>query len=125
MEVAQHHILFPQKLWDAQKPTRQLRRTHELIPLIHREPHEALHRNLGIVAVPSFAMAEQIASKFHEVKDDPLRSTDNLMFAIEDVRNSHRTSSIERQLANLMLLGIDQQRMYIIEGLVVPDGIRA
>lgn len=120
--IEEHHLNFPRLLHRAQEPMRQLRHNTWLKPPIHMDPHDALHRHIGMVAVPNYLMAQQIKKRFEPVEGDYLGSVDHYLFAILATKNHYKTNSIERMVLDSMIFSIDSQREYIKDGLWVPDG---
>ena len=116
-----HHVLWPSRLHRAQKPSKILRENQWLKPPMHEDIHESLHRHIAMVAVPSYFMAMKINQNFEPVEGNYIRTVDRLLFAIDDMKNDYRINSIERHIAEVMLIGVDSQIMYIKEGLWVPN----
>jgi hypothetical protein len=118
--VREHHLNFTKNQWQSQEPTRAIRHNQWLKPPLQDEAHDYIHRFVGFVALPTHYMAEQILSKFEPEPGNYLKSIDNYLFAIDDTRRSYGISTMERQLGDLMIKGIDLQRGWIKEGLYTP-----
>lgn len=117
MSVGQeHHILFPRALWRSQCVTKDLRNERMLRPPLDSISHDVLHRKIGIIAVPSFIMAQRIGALFEPVEGDFLRSLDNLRFAVEEANIG--MPKVEQLIGEAMLAGLDEQVPIIRFGLV-------
>ena len=117
-----HHVLFPKALHNVQEPTKQLRRNQWLIPPVEYEPHERLHRAVGIVAVMDYITANKVLKLYEPYPGDYIRSIEMLMFTMEAVAKSPRVPAIETGIVELAIAGIDAQLPFIREGLIdVPS----
>ena len=122
-EGHQHHLMFPKKLHKAQEPTKYIREIRWLKPPLDEEVHNELHRNVSMVAVGGYLLSQRIAHNFVPKLYDYLGSLDNLAFAIEEAAHHHKTPEMERKIGEVMLEGVVAQRVYVVEGLILPEEV--
>lgn len=120
MQGQEHHILFPKRLWMAQNPTRELRQNRWLKPRLDPETHNQLHRNVGIVAVYGYLMAERVNREFFPDFNNYVSSLDELCFAIQRAMNSPTMGELDRRVGALAIECIQEQRPYVKHGLILP-----
>lgn len=116
-----HHIIHPRRLHNAQDPTKKLRNEHWLIPPLEDDAHVELHKQVGIVAIPSYLLAVDILKNFEPHPGNYLKTIDRLVMAIERSVYNPKMDEIEQAIGNLMMRAIYQQRPFIEQGLIVQD----
>lgn len=121
MPSQRHHGLFPRVLHDADKTTKQLRRSEWMIPRLDGDAHKALHKEVSIVPVPTHYMVGRIANGFHQVRGNYVETFENYARAVEDAMAHPKCTYIERELGGLIVYAITQQIPFINEGLI--DGV--
>lgn len=112
MRPHSHHLLFPRRLWEAQKPSKELRSRPELQFALPDDIHEALHRHIGLVPVLGYILSEELLTRY-EPNDNQFRSVDNLLLAMNGLALHYRQRPIERDLLRLTETAVDLQRPYI------------
>ena len=116
-----HHLLFPKRLWRAQKPTRELSGQFWLKVPLYDDAHAELHANVSSVPVPDWNIGEIILRQIEPVVGDYFKSVDNLLQTIDRVSQNHRSDPVQRNLGQLMIMAIDLQRPYVVDGLVISE----
>jgi hypothetical protein len=99
----------------AQEASGQIRSIPELIPLIHRTGHSALHNEIAVVPVPPYHMARHVLKNLEVVTNNPLATLDNLLLAYDEAIQHPRVKSIEYQLGDLIISSLEAQRPFIKE----------
>ncbi len=114
-----HHLLHYGREWTANKPSRALRNTPELIFPMYKEPHIALHAHLlGGVPTLGYMLAEHVEHAFEPVSGDRFRSVDSLLFALDSVTKHFKGQHVAQRLLSLVSLAVELQRPYIMQGMV-------
>lgn len=106
-EVPEHHILWPRRTWNSWTETKELRHRKGLIVPIDIDLHQALHREVSIVPLPSFQVVSKINQEFYPAKKDPLQTIQNLMEAVNDATAG--VDPVNRQLGRIMMLALEMQ----------------
>ncbi len=111
-----HHILFTASAWNSSEFTAGLRNQPSLIPRIDRDSHDALHRHVTTVPLIDHHLASRALRNFTG-GSTPLRSMDNLLFALETGMAHPQTRSLDKQLGALTIHAIELQKPYIDPGI--------
>lgn len=115
-----HHILYEKHVWSSLPPSKQLRQTPELIPRIPRDLHNELHRMTSPVPLLGRTALMRTVRVFETVPGDTLKTMDNLALAMEESSKSPRASRIERQLANIAIESLMEQRPILQGNIISP-----
>ena len=115
-----HHIFYEKHAWSSLPPAKQLRQTPELIPRIPRDLHNELHAMTSPVPLLGRAALMRTVKLFEPEPGDTLATIDNLAMAIEGSNKSPRASRIERQLANLAIESLMEQRPILQGNIISP-----
>jgi len=118
-ELNPHHVLFTNKTWSAQKPTRILRQNQWLRVPLDRDTHEALHKEIATVPLPTQFMAEQVLAEFEPVEGDYMATIDNLRFAFQEASKSPRVHYVEKRMGGLIIETLGLEKVYLV-GAPVP-----
>lgn len=120
-----HHVLHHRQEWRLRDDAKYIREHHSLVPVIHRDVHEALHR--ACPAVPALGYYALKRTRYLWVPDDDtMTSLDNLQFAMQEAGLHPAVHPLERQFLYLVIHAIDLQKPFIQEGLIPrEEGRRA
>lgn len=118
IETNRHHILFPRRLHDAHPDTKELRRTHLLIPKLEVIGHTALHDTVALVPPLDRFTAHRVLQGFEPVRDDYVASMEELMRTIEREVKHPRISEIEVMNAAVAVHAIEMQIPFVREYIV-------
>jgi len=116
-----HHICYERWGWEAKgkngaiRPAQRIRRMPGLIveELYNTEEHDALHRDIGTVPVPSYVLSNSILKRYTDSPDDHLESVDNLIRATHLAIERPKIRPIERELGLLIIKSVELQIPYI------------
>ena len=108
-----NHILYPKALHNAQTPSKELRNNRWLIVPLEHEPHNELHRQIGIVPVMSWLMEGRVARDFYPHPGDYAKSVENLAKVVFEVTQQRNVSHLERELGLLVVESLELQLEYI------------
>lgn len=114
-----HHILFPRKLHDAHPDTKALRREQLLIPNIAIIGHTALHREVAIVPPLDRFTAGRVLRDFYPVRDNHVKSMEELMRSIESAMKHPKSQELERMNAAVAVHAIEAQIPFVREYLII------
>ena len=89
-----------------------------LKPPLDAQVHTELHRQVSMVPVPHYLMAEYVLKNFMPVRDDYMASLEDLMFSFHESTKLARVGHIERQVGHLVVEALEAQRPFIQEGLI-------
>jgi len=117
MAIEKHHVLYPKRIWRANKETQDIRSNTWLLPALDSDVHNDLHREVAAVPTPPFNMARFILKEFVPIKDDYVATVHSLMGTIEEAIHHPRVRTIEYQLGDLIIHSLEAQLPYIKEGL--------
>lgn len=112
-----HHILFNRQEWTLRPDGERLRETKSLMPLMDRDVHNELHRNVPTVPLLGHVALYRVARDFKPT-GDTFESMDRLMSAIEAAGRNPKSHPFEREIGALTVRAIDMQRPYIKEGII-------
>lgn len=107
-----HHIIHGRREWEARPEAKSIRETPSLIVRMDREDHTELHRNCPAIPLLGYH-ALMRTRQLYEENENPLKSMENLMTAIEKASTHPKTHPVEKGLAELAVWAIDLQRPYI------------
>ena len=111
-----HHALFPRRLHEVNINTRELRRTHSLIPKLQVVGHMALHDTIEFVPPLDRITAAYVMHDFEPVDDDSIKSIEQLMLSIERAANNAKgVGVIGLANAELAVYALELQLPFIKE----------
>ena len=116
-DYEKHHVLFPKRLWVAQKTTGLLRSVPELIPEVDTGHHRNLHRAVSFVPIIGRDMVNLMVKEFYPVRNDPLATLDNLSQATRAAMEHRNTSGLDYRAGQLFILSLSMQLPFIEDGL--------
>lgn len=116
MRNDRHHILFPRKPWETYTEGASLRGTNALIPLMDRNVHNELHRNVPIVPLLGFNALYTVYRGF-QTTGDTFQDIARLQSLIDRASDNPKAHEIERGLGDLAIHALDLQIPFLKEGM--------
>lgn len=107
-----HHLLFPRQEWELRPQAKRLREMGSFIVTMLRSDHDAMHRAVDIVPVPSHNTLMRLERGFKPT-GDTASDIDGLALAIE--RATSPEHELERQLGQLTVEAIMQEKQFLKE----------
>ena len=112
----EHHLLFTKKEWELRPDGLALRQTKLLRPLISRETHNAIHRNVPPVPVLGYISLGQVR-RFFDPGDTVFQAVDGFCRAIEQSARMPRAHELETDLGNVAIASLRLQLPFLAEEL--------
>jgi len=119
--VEKHHLLNPQAWWRVWPVLKSLRENRWLIPPLDGEAHGTLHDAVSGVPPLDYHLARAVLADYVPVRDDYVGSLDSLVGSIDRASRGPKVDHIQRSVARVAMYGLESQRPFVVEGLVVPD----
>ena len=116
-----HHVLFNAKEWSLRPESKELRDTGQLIPLMERDVHNALHKQCSPVPLLGYDALKLVLRDYVPIDGSVMGSVGALLKSINEAGKKPRISRMQTKLALLVIETIEEQQPFIREGMPASE----